>query len=816
MAQLSTDSLVYAQIIAMVNTFVTDYALLKNVSPEKFDESYQKLLAEIQSKIGGTTFDITLLQKGDIPSSEVFNKIISRLTTDLNIVTNQLDSMSANYVNTFNIFSNQIEAEKKSISRIRSKINILEMYSQSPFVDTSYIGDSFADLSKLDSSKVEIGLIPDVSDGYMCLPKTSFKRINSSVRVINENYNNSIKSQVSFADTSNGLKGNHFLFNKDLEDSPFIYEKSSASLRSNESAINDDSPITFFEYEALSIDPAAKGDKPLYEFQYFNGNTLIDWSDFDVSNPLKLTLEFSILNDSGDYMNYLSITPFFGDDSSGNSGLSSNIFVSSIKLYNKDTNQTLEVIKGNPVCIGSDISQKNIDNYTNFYADRAVFKFDQVKVHKIYVTFQQPLFKDVVIKHAYWTPYELGKNTRWNNQWRFDPESIVDTINKNPSWDKKLLVPNISRPTEFKTGTPRSKQISVSYNEEISSQAKWQLRLQAPKNSAPNSAVAQVMEDYFWYKKDNNFNVDLFVSKEYANAYADYEGMDSVRRRLINFASNAPCIFVDPTDANYLSKSKINLQTVEVSSSTATITTDVNHGLLQNDFVYIKGSSGSFGLFGIYKIDSVPSGKKFSFSVSSPTTLSEKDISTDFFICFKTINFVNSDNLNIFNFVEKVSKSTSKQIVVERNFDEIKAKRASIGIRDISFGKEIYQNRAQMVSKPFLLNGNLDLLSLYASDFIPNSQESSIEYSVSVDGGNIFFPIQPVERNYTGVPEILAFNQNLSNNDAIPQVTYLDNGKNEGVPNPVNSIIVKIDIKKSRSTNSTPVVYYYKLGTRYR
>ena len=110
------------------------------------------------------------------------------------------------------------------------------------------------------------------------------------------------------------------------------------------------------------------------------------------------------------------------------------------------------------------------------------------------------------------------------------------------------------------------------------------------------------------------------------------------------------------------------------------------------------------------------------------------------------------------------------------------------------------------------------MLSIQAVDIVPQGQpgQSYIKYSISVDGGTTYFPIQPIERNYTGTPEILVFNQNLTDSTTLPQVMYLNNGKDNGVPNPINSIIVKIEMKKDRSSNNTPILYYYKVGARFR
>ena len=102
MAQLSTDTLIYSQIVARVQEFINEYVAKKAISPKLFDEAYQKVLADIQKTLGGVSFDLNLLSKGDIPDSETFNKMIKMMSNDLNIMTNQLESMSANYINTFN------------------------------------------------------------------------------------------------------------------------------------------------------------------------------------------------------------------------------------------------------------------------------------------------------------------------------------------------------------------------------------------------------------------------------------------------------------------------------------------------------------------------------------------------------------------------------------------------------------------------------------------------------------------------------------------------------------------------------------------
>jgi hypothetical protein len=807
MAQLSTDTLVYSQIIAKVQKFINDYMQEKNISPKDFDKAYQELLFDIHNKIGGSSTDLYFLNKGDAPTSSVFNQMISTISKDLNMVTNQLDSVSANYVNTFNIFSNQIEAEKNFISRIKSKINVLEMYSGSSSVDITYSGDSFTDLSYVDAKAIRTGLVPDITDGYATLAKSTSKKWNSNPVTINQNYNDSIKSDVSFVSYSNGLKGNHFLYYRDSDKNEFLYEKDSALLRSNEIAVVDGSPATYFEYEAINVlsqDLSSNGkSKPSYEFEYFDGTKYVNWGKFDVTKPLKLTMQFTSQSKTGDYINHISIVPFFGYDIEGTNSLIKNIKVTSIKLFDETKNITYELINNGPVCIASDISTKNIDNYKQFFYNKGVFRFDERKVNKIYITFEQSQFNDTTIKHAYWTPYEIGKDTKWNNQIRFEPEDILSSKNQTIAWDKNSLIPNINKPEEFKSSSSNTKQVAVNYATQITGESKHQLKIISGKNS------------YYWTNQDIETGADLFTTKQLAPVFPTKEGLDSALSRITKSVIPAACVLVDGTQINPMPRLKIKMKTISAVTGTATVTTSANHGLVIGDKVYMKDRWGSVDIYGIFTISAIPSSVQFSVTTSLSGTIASTNIEQNFGSCYKVIDIPTSSNMSIETYSDMVNKTEKIVLNLKRNFEYLKAQRASIGIRDISFGKETFQDAAEIISKPFFIQGQLDMLSIEAADETPQSDsgKSYVRYYVSVDGGLRWIQISPVERNFSGIPEILAFNQNLNNDNTLPQIAYFNEPE---VPNPINTLIVKIIMQKDRSLNNTPIVYYYKLGIRTR
>lgn len=807
MAQLSTDTLAYSQIISKVQKFVSDYSVLKNTSPKDYDKAYQKLLFEIHESIGGVSAKNIFLNKGSVPSSVEFNEFIFNLTNDLNIATNQFDTLSANYINTFNLFSNQLESEKNSISRIRSKINVLELYSKSSANNISYYGDSFNDLSLVDPSKISTGYIPDISDGYATLAKQSSKNWKCSVRVINENYNESISDEVAFAKSSNGLKGNHFLFHQDGDNNPFFYEKDAAILRSNTSAILDGSAVTYFEYEAINVlaanDPNFYNTRPEYEFEYLDNGKYINWAKFDTSKPLTLTLEFTSPTQSGEYINYISILPFFGYDFPGTNSIIKNVKVTSIKLFDALGNTTYELINSGPVTIGSDISSKSIDNYKNFFYNKGVFRFEEKKVNKVYITLEQVEFNDTTIKHAYWTPYEVGSNQKWNNQSRFNPSSLISSSPTTISWDKSSLVPEIGNPSKYKTAAPDMRQVVVSKNETVSNQLKYQIKLTSGQ------------EAYYWYKKDLDLNIDLFCSKANAPYYPNQDSLLASIQKILNQNPPTACVLVDPTIdlTNQINSLKIKMQTIEINSGLATITTILNHNLSVGSKIYIRDRWGSVDILGTFTVTQIDSPTQFKIQTSYSGNLSSTDISLNFGLAIKVIDAPSGSNLSIESSTDPVNRTSKVYLNLKRNFEYLKAKRASIGIRDISFGKETFKDSAEIVSKPFFIHGQLELLSLEVSEYIPISDSNSagIKYYVSVDGGNRWIQISPIERNFTGIPEILAFNQNLTDNLIVPQIAYYNEPE---VPNPINSVMLKAVIQKDRTLNATPILYWYKLGAR--
>lgn len=740
---------------------------------------------------------------------------------------NQLDSLVANYVNSFNKFSNEIESEKNFLSRIRSKINVLEMYSNSSANNITYFADNLNNFDFIDVKKIRSGYLPDVSDGFATLPRKNIKRLTGNIRVANQNYNNQSTKQISFADISNGLKGSFHLYQKDEATSnPYLYEKDNALLRANELAMLDQSPATYFEYEAIRI---LDGDSfEDYETQYslsYNGSnqSYIDWASFDTTKPLKLTVELSTNNQAGENINHISIVPFFGY---ANIDTIKNIKVSSVKFFNEKDNVIKTLIdESNSMFIGSDINAPSLSVKNNYYYNKGVLRFEKVKANKIYITFEQSNFNNVTIKKPIWIPYESSVLARtnntassWRGQSRFSPKAIVADDNnyrsEDVSWDKKTIVPFIDRPAEIKSSPNQIVPVRIKY---------WQQSL-----STLNRIKVSLSQSQFCYLSSNRTSVDGFAVRTFstnaarAEKYQTYSGfLDNLVRNLYEERDTLHLLIDDSQDlSTHINQNKKSIVSAVASSGIATFTTSENHGLAQNDRVFIDASKDSTTEWvisrGSYTVVSTPNNKTFTVSITSGA-LPQRSLNQTYFI--KSTVVPTFENVSVETFQDLADSQKTKDIFLRRNFEYIKSQRAAIGIRDLTVGFESYSDVAEIISKPYAIYGNLDLLSLQVEDFCPVEKDStgktigtsSISYYISVDGGSKWIQISPMEKAFSGIPEVLAFNQNLSTSSALPQIAYFNFPE---IPQKINSIVLKAVLRKDRNVNSTPILYSYKLALK--
>jgi hypothetical protein len=830
MAQLSTDTLVYTQIISKIQDFLYKYYRNENNESIDFDKEYKKLLLEIEKSVGMPMSKFDFLNKGEIPSSKKFNDITQQMSKDINIMMNQLDSLVANYVNSFNQMSNYIEEEKTFIDRIRSKISALELYSNSSATNITYFSDFFDNLDFVDTTKIRSGYIPEISEGFACLPKKNMTKQTSSIAVVNQNYNNQENQNINFVDISNGLRGSYHLYNRDLTTTPpnqFLHEKDTSLLKSNVLAMIDESPATYFEYEALNVIQNDSIQRPEYEFNYSINDqrtNLINWSNFDTTKPLKLSLEITLRQTKGAYINYISVVPFFGYDGID---LIKNIKVSSLKIYD-DSTETPKVSvlfdksNNSEVYIGSDVYATSLSMKKKYFYKKGVFRFQAVKATKVYITFEQSQFNDVSIKHAYWTPYPTqqlantsNQSTAWNGQARFNPTNIVLENNQpqNIIWDKSRIIPTVSKPEEKKT-IPQIIQLPIRYNNS-STVSVSRIKLETAANT------------FYYYSTARSIAGNSYIIFRPADQAQDYlaSSQDLLNQKKVDLQNilkeeiRDQAVIVIPNSTteieSYINERKNPIYSVEASGTEATFESVAQHNLSLNDIVYIY--SDNMLIKSTYKVSQIVNNKKFKVTISALATPIPVTYLANSFFIKQSVFTANKITIETGN--EQSNSLKQLSLYLKKNFEFLTAKRAAIGIRDIFVGMETFADAAEIVSKPFAINGKLELLNLQVEDFEPVEKDgdgqtigvSKIRYYISVDNGASWIEISPTNRPFSGVPEILSFNQNLTTNATIPQIAYFNSPE---VPEEIKSVIFKAVMRKERNVKTTPIIYSYKLGLK--
>ena len=308
MAQLSTNTVFYDQLIKRVQSFLEKYSDNKVSSYEDMSKEFNILITEINKYSSDPISRYNQVIKGEPPSSKKFNKFISDIADDLNISAKQLDYQSAQLVSMYNLFNSEIQKENQFTNRIKSKVRILQAYSEAPSEDLYYFGDSFENMDFIDLTKTPRNSLALVKNGSASLPVYS---ANSWL----------VKSISIDENASNGFIGNnHAVYAKSNIDSNYRYmfqDNSSVGLLQN---VTDSNPLTYFEYEGIYINPIEKNKNGAKNFEftyeqtsYLDGKKTINyknWSEKKLDTPLVLSLK--IKANSSKKTNSISIIPYFG------------------------------------------------------------------------------------------------------------------------------------------------------------------------------------------------------------------------------------------------------------------------------------------------------------------------------------------------------------------------------------------------------------------------------------------------------------------------------------------------------------------------
>ena len=578
MTQVSSNTLAYDQIYLKLRQFYLKEMNNQFKSKQDRLEEYNKILAELHQSIMGPLAKFDPFIKGEPPFSEKFNKFSSDFTTDINTAAKQIDYVNAKLINGFNLFSQEIENEKKYVERIISKARILQMYNQSPSNDLTYYGDSFENSDKVDITKISVGRNPLIFNGMMTLPL--FAKSN-------------LKISKTTIEPSNGFMGNnHKVIRSTNSDntSTYKYVFEGSPGMSTASNVSDSNPLTYFEYEAINVDKTTSNS---YEFMSENefcyitnsqvntglpNNQLINWSNKDVSSPLLLKVSFQSLT-SG-YVNNINIIPYFGS--------SQLIKVNEINIYNK--NGMLENVLDIPIYIGSSFAPFDINIANNYFYNKANIKFSERQVSKVEITFEQESFSDIQIQHVYWSPTDISANGPMRAMPRFNPDKLSSNLYQKIEYDKNALVPKISSPNQYKASNTAPKPIKVTLEPKPIILTGYAVSFRLKETTGTNVTIDPKWRNtdglkVYFFGWDQNLNFQWSEDIVYSNAqftsrvYSNQTECEAERQKIIEYFFPSPATI---SSTSY--SSNTNSQTYITSTA---------HGFTSGDTVAITGITPS-------------------------------------------------------------------------------------------------------------------------------------------------------------------------------------------------------------------------------
>ena len=452
MTQLSANLLSYQQLLIKVSRLISIVNSTGIFSKEEIASEYSNILTEVQEQIGAPLTQYDPFIKGEPPISSKINLFFDGCSTDLNTIASQVDFLNAKSISIFNLFSTEIENEKRFSERIASKSKILQMYSRSPADDIFYVGDSFDNDDLIDYSKIQAGLNPLIKNGVMTLPVSATQKWNANaVKVL----------------SSRGFIGNSHQVTKAIdseESSEYKYIYQNSSTLNNLTSLKDSNPLTYFEYEALNVDKSRPTPQPSipareHEFKYikseFNSSDtsesdLIDWSTYNTADPLVLDLELASSNSS--VANSIDITPYFGS--------MKYVEVPTVLVHGKDavSQEALDA----PIYIGSSLVPLNLQMAKSYFYSKATIRFTERQVFKIQISFKQPEYSNIEIQHVYWKPTSSNRDNPFVNLERFNPDALNKDIYEKVEYNKYSLLPTVSNPTEYSKLGQAFKSVDVS------------------------------------------------------------------------------------------------------------------------------------------------------------------------------------------------------------------------------------------------------------------------------------------------------------------------------------------------------------------
>ena len=376
--------------------FIRSYLskVLEKNKQELSEEQFESEVAEtLESVLNGPLYQNRMIDRGSIPFKEEFQEDMLLIKNDLDILTKENKLHSEFLKSSFNA----VNSEKKRIMQRIDKLNSLTgdmfLLTDSESKNTHYITESFNDSSSLDTDFSMEGISKgsvQSEEGILTLERTSNKNLSQEARI----------SHL----TGNGKAGTDKLARKTttldrqgqaVEAYRFI-NHSDDKMHTRIEDVLDDKPDTLFEYQMINVPTSFKEKRRFYDFDWAKGE--------EEGETLRLKLIIEL--DREETINWLTLSPYYADDSSGR------LLIHSIRtstngfdyksLYKDTIIDTHINITPQTYRVG-DIFTGETEEDTGFYQGKGVWSFPQRKARFIeFVIDQKESYKENIGQAVYY------------------------------------------------------------------------------------------------------------------------------------------------------------------------------------------------------------------------------------------------------------------------------------------------------------------------------------------------------------------------------------------------------------------------------
>ena len=147
------------------------------------------------------------------------------------------------------------------------------------------------------------------------------------------------------------------------------------------------------------------------------------------------------------------------------------------------------------------------------------------------------------------------------------------------------------------------------------------------------------------------------------------------------------------------------------------------------------------------------------------------------------------------------------------NQEMIDAFRYMIGIREIRMPNCVFNDHSEYISKVFYTEEQITSVMLETEEYVPGDDIDILQYFISVDNGNTWYKITPIQRAYDGIYKYFINNDSIQN--LLTNNSEKFKAQNLSVLSNTNQIQLKIVMDKPTTVENpdyaSPIVYSYKL-----